>query len=328
MMEMTKRFDLRRGVVLAAWICALALITACAPPVKRAASEEPEIEKLLQAYNYDAAQPLNAEEKLISESGPQKYYHVAYDSTNGERVPALLYVPKKGDGPFPCVIVQHGYGGNKDMGGSFAAFLIPQGFAVFAIDIEYHGERVEPGKDVMSTDARDDVRALSQTVTDLRRAVDYLSQRKDINKDRIGYTGTSLGGFVGAVFAGVEPRIKTAVLIVGGGGWEEMFETSAVGAIVDVREYCAANNISLSDFAEPYDVIEPLNFIGLMAPRPLLMLNCENDRFVPKPTGEALFSAANEPKNIKWFTCDGDIAHIPPMDKALDLTKKWFKKYL
>ena len=107
-----------------------------------------------------------------------------------------------------------------------------------------------------------------------------------------------------------------------------MFETSAVGAIGQVREYCKENNISLSEFAKPYDVVEPLTFIGRFAPHHLLMLNCENDRYVPKPTAEALFSAANEPKSIKWFTCDGDIAHIPPMDKALDISKKWFKKYL
>lgn len=319
---------IRRAAFFPAWIFVIALLTACTPPTKTAVSDERSVEQLVQTYNYDAAQPLNAEEKLISDSGPMSYYHVLYDSANGERVPALLYVPKKGAGPYPCVLVQHGYGGNKDMGGTFAAFLIPQGYAVFAIDIEYHGERVEPGRDVMSTNAQTNVRSLSQTVTDLRRAVDYLSQRGDIDDTRIGYVGVSLGSFLGAIFAGVEPRLKTSILIVGGGGWEDMLETSTVGAIEQVREYCKDNNISISDFAEPYDVIEPLNFVGRFAPHPLLMINCENDRFVPKPTGEALFNAAQEPKSIKWFTCDGDIAHIPPMDKVMDLAKKWYKKYL
>jgi hypothetical protein len=49
---------------------------------------------------------------------------------------------------------------------------------------------------------------------------------------------------------------------------------------------------------------------------------------VPKATAEELFAAAGDPKHIEWFTCAGEIAHIPPMDRILADVKKWFKQTL
>ena len=180
----------------------------------------------------------------------------------------------------------------------------------------------------MSLDAADDARALSQSVVDLRRTVDYLASRGDIDMDRIGYIGVSLGSFVGSVFAGVDPRVRTAVFVVGGGGWKAMIDTSGVHALEAIRAHEAERGRDTADFAKALHVVEPLAFAPRIAPRPVLMINCDNDQYVPKPTAEDLFASLGEPKDIRWFTCDGDIGHIPPMDKALNLAVKWYKKYL
>src|SRR3954462_14273152 len=51
-----------------------------------------------------------------------------------------------------------------------------------------------------------------QWIKDLRRTIDYLATRKDINIDRIGYYGFSWGGERAALALAIEPRIKAAVL--------------------------------------------------------------------------------------------------------------------
>jgi len=48
-------------------------------------------------------------------------------------------------------------------------------------------------------------------------ADDYLETKPEIDKERIGYAGGSMGGILGVIFIGVEPRIKAAALIVAGG---------------------------------------------------------------------------------------------------------------
>jgi uncharacterized protein len=312
-------------------IVGIATVLRAEAGIGNAASPRPADErlgKLLKHFEYDRSAPLNVEEKFLMKTGGYSQYHLLFDSTNGERVPASLFLPVKPAPPFPCIIVQHGYGGDKSMGGTFASVLIPRGYAVIAIDIEYHGERKEAGKDVLSTDIEDDARALSQTVVDLMRTVDYLASRGDIDMNGIGYIGASLGSFLGAVFAGVDERVKSVFLIVGGGDWEKMLATSKVGPFDGIRDLYKQKGLPYSDYDKRMDAVEPLNYIGLVSPRPLLMVNCSNDKYVPKENAEELYDAAKDPKKIEWYTCDGDIAHIPPMDKTLSLIKKWFKKTL
>jgi len=282
----------------------------------------------LKSYEYDHSAPLNAAESVVLKAGVYTQYHFVVDSTNGERVTGFLYMPMKPKPPFPCIIVQHGYGGDKGMGGVFAGFLVPRGYAVAAIDIEYHGERKQEGKDVLSTDVEDDARALRQSVIDLMRTVDYLNARGDIDMDRIGYIGASLGSFLGAVFTGIDERVKSVLLIVGGGDWEKMLASSQVGSFGVLRDFYKRKGLSYADFDARMDVVEPLNYIGRVAPRPLLMINCSNDKFVPKETAEELYAAARDPKKIEWYTCDGDIAHVPPVDKTLVQIRDWFKQTL
>ena len=57
-----------------------------------------------------------------------------------------------------------------------------------------------------------------QTVLDCRRAVAWLAARPEVDADRLGIFGTSLGSFMGALVAAAEPRVHSACLLLGGGG--------------------------------------------------------------------------------------------------------------
>lgn len=290
---------------------------------KAGVSNETKLQIYVKSYQYDHKLPLNAEIKKIGVMGAFTLYHVFYDSLNGERVPGQIYIPTKGNAPYPCVIVQHGYGDSKNFGGLIANVLAPKGYAVMAIDIEYHGERKETGKDVISTDVKDDVRSLHQTVVDQMRMIDYLASRGDIDMSRIGYVGVSLGSFLGSILSGVDPRVKSTILIVGGGDWNKMIHTSQVPPFAVIQDFCGHDDKKIKAFSDQMDVIDPLNYIGLVSPRKLLMLNCLNDKYVPKANAEELYSAAKDPKEIQWFTCPGDIGHIPPIDKITVIVRKW-----
>ena len=67
------------------------------------------------------------------------------------------------------------------------------------------------------------VSALRQAVLDARRGLDYLAKRPDIDPNRLGIAGISLGGVLSGVTAGVDPRIKTAITIVGGADFAKGF---------------------------------------------------------------------------------------------------------
>jgi poly(3-hydroxybutyrate) depolymerase len=56
-----------------------------------------------------------------------------------------------------------------------------------------------------------------QLIVDLRRAVDLLEARGDVDGDRIGYPGFSYGAAMGGLLAGVEHRIAAFVVASGDG---------------------------------------------------------------------------------------------------------------
>jgi dienelactone hydrolase len=51
---------------------------------------------------------------------------------------------------------------------------------------------------------------------DLRRSIDYLETRDDIDHERLAYLGTSWGGRMGAIFPAVETRLRLVILWLGG----------------------------------------------------------------------------------------------------------------
>jgi dienelactone hydrolase len=75
-----------------------------------------------------------------------------------------------------------------------------------------------------------------QAAKDLRRAVDYLQTRPDIDAQRFAYFGLSLGAGVGPIMTAVEPHFKASILL--GGGlyvWQRPPESEAFHFLPRVR---------------------------------------------------------------------------------------------
>lgn len=263
----------------------------------------------LAFYDYDANLPLDVEQTEAKRTDAFTQYHLWYTSAHSQRVSALLTIPAGATNP-PVIFVQHGYGDSKEVDYVQwpTMFIIKEGYAVMSIDAQYHGERKKPNFpqelfNVRSPEARD---AFVQTVIDLRRAVDLLAKRDDVDATRVGYLGMSMGAMLGAVFCGVEKRVNAACLVVGGGGFAQL-----LGAKVDPE--VRANT----------DVIDPVYYVGMISPRPLLMINGRKDDKVRPANAQAMFDAAREPKRIEWY--DGG-HYDPPLAKVQEWVSEFFAK--
>jgi cephalosporin-C deacetylase-like acetyl esterase len=273
------------------------------------ASYEGHPEDYLALYSYDRGLPLNVDETILADTDTYRLYKLYFDSVNLERIPALFMIPKA-EGRCPCIVFLHGYGGSKEDSLSLIDVAAAEGYAFIAIDAEYHGERREEGRTLYSTDIEDTVRGFIQTVLDLRRAVDYLETRPEIDAGRIGYVGGSMGGIIGAIFIGVEPRIKAAALIVAGGNMSLMVRESEHPAIPPIRRYLEEQGITYDELQRMLDPIDPLNFIGRFSPRPVVFHLGSYDRIVPAEASRQLYMRAGEPKEVYWY----DAGHNLPME--------------
>lgn len=240
-------------------------------------------------YDYDHALPLEDTVTLISDTAGFSMYGVSYISVHNKRVTGLLSVPAKSDKPAPVIILLHGLGDRKTVDYIQAGhnIFLDSGYAVLRIDVANHGNRKEHNYDFSLTDGyRYWTRSLvSQTVFDLRRSIDFLETRPEVDAERIGFFGISLGGIIGTIFSGVDERLKVPVIALAGGNLSLMFGLDALTE--DTKDF--------------FSIIDPINFVANIAPRPLLMINAENDEVIAPLTSKLLFNKAKQPKQIIWY---------------------------
>jgi dienelactone hydrolase len=87
---------------------------------------------------------------------------------------------------------------------------------------------------------------------DLRRAVDYLSTRADVDTDRLAYVGLSWGARLAAINLALEPRFKVSVLYLAG------FMTAPRRPEVDEINFLPHVTIPTLVMSGKYDDIFPL----------------------------------------------------------------------
>jgi dienelactone hydrolase len=157
---------------------------------------------------------------------------VTYTTEFGMRVPAILYLPKQRSGKIPGLIVVNGHGGDKYSWYAFYTGIeyARAGAAVLAYDPIGEGERNIQRKS--GTRAHDKLQEPEEMgrrmgglmMTDLMQAVSYLSERAEVDPQRIGAMGYSMGSFVASLTCAVETRLRACVA-VGGGNLDGPMET-------------------------------------------------------------------------------------------------------
>lgn len=198
-------------------------------PAKDYSSDLPcsdeEFKIMLEQFEYDQT-PLNAEVELIDERSPfwrrkeKITFDAAYDS---ERMIAYLFVPKSVDPPYQAVIYWPGSSAYESK--SFqdlperhsTELILTCGRALlFPVYKGTYERGFEEGPGSIHAGPLAFRDAYIQMVKDLRRSVDYLETRNDIDRERIAYCGMSAGAAFGPWGLAVEDRFKAAVLISGG----------------------------------------------------------------------------------------------------------------
>jgi cephalosporin-C deacetylase-like acetyl esterase len=133
---------------------------------------------------------------------------------------------------------------------------------------------------------------------DLRRAVDLLVARPDVDTARLAYYGVSYGAAMGGLLAGVEHRLKAYVLAVGDGGLVSHFTGPDDANRPEVVSFPAEQRERWLQAMRP---IEPINFIGRAAPAALLFQAGTKDELIPQQDTRRYYQAASQPKQLRWY---------------------------
>src|SRR5260370_24050488 len=181
-----------------------------------AASSVAQDPELLRHFDYDHHTPLNIKRLGVQHRARADVYDITYDSLQGGVVPAYLVVPK-GRGPFAAVIWGHWYWENSSMRNrreflDEAIVLAQAGVVSLLTDGPVARPGHEPIKDPL--DERN-FAEFFHPVMDMRRGVDVLLSRGNVDRKRIAFVGHSYNAGVGALLSGVDRRLRPFVLLPG-----------------------------------------------------------------------------------------------------------------
>ena len=260
-------------------------------------------ERSLFAYDVDA--PLNLVKTLQATTNGVERSAISYDSPDGGQATGFMFDPVARPAGRPAIVLMHGMPGSAaDMIG-YATTLASYGAVVIAIDAPH--ARRGPPPILMTPEDRDEQIRLMR---DLQRAVDVLRADPRVDDDRIAYLGVSYGGAMGALFAGIEQRIATAVLVVGDGG--------LITHSTRPEDFDYLSTLTCGQRAawfEAMSPIEPIRFIPLAAGTPLLLQNGHLDDLVRPADAAALHEAAPEPKTVLWYNAGHNLNQQAAFDR-------------
>jgi dienelactone hydrolase len=210
------------------------------------------------------------------------------------------YYRSRQAGRRPGVIVLHIMGGDFALSRLFCNCLAQHGVCALFVKMPYYGERRDPTspRRMVSIDPRETVEGMTQAVLDIRRATAWLADQPEIDAERLGIFGISLGGITSALALAAEPRLNSACLMLAGGdigkvGWDAP-ETRAV------RERWLAQGGTQASFVEVLRTVDPLAYAEKARGKRILMLNAAHDEVIPRTCTESLWQALGEPE-IHWY---------------------------
>lgn len=251
-----------------------------------------------KVFAYDATKPLNfAVGKTETPARGVTVFEISYDSPKGGRVPGYLVVPA-GKGRFAAVVYMHWGQGNKTEFLSEAVKMAQRGAIGIMIDAPYWRPDVPPPAKGKEAEAERD--GYIQMVVDLRRAIDLLVARKDVDPERIGYVGHSLGATWGVPLAAAEKRIRVLVLM---GGLPKVPPDWDDDSFYQQAQRATTPRAEFDKEAAVLGPIEPEKFGANTGPAKVYFQWAQHDMYISRQSADEYFDAVAGPKQQKkYFT--------------------------
>jgi dienelactone hydrolase len=303
------------------------------PPAAPAQAEgnaeppKPSYPDLLPRFDYDSHAGLEMRETDVHKRDKVRLIELNYAGASGDRVPAYLLIPP-GGGPFPAIIWGHWLKkgsplANKDEFLEEAVVLARSGVVSLLIDApQARNEWVEAKSDSGPLEAaKQQSEAGVHQVTDLRRGIDLLYGRPDVDRKRIAYVGHSWDAHVGAILAGVETRITAYVLMASGyADEEEAFASKDPQTIAHIKQVGEDN---VREYFREYAWDDPVYFLGHTDRESIFLQFASGDPISKAAAQKYLDRFSSKDKKMEFY----DAPHALNAAARLD-RDRWLQKYL
>jgi cephalosporin-C deacetylase-like acetyl esterase len=261
---------------------------------------------------------------------------VAFESQPNHHVTGLFYLPKNTKPPYPAVYIPCGHsylGKGSDAYQRAARLFAMNGFAVLQADPISQGERLQYldengkpitaermlmheilGQHLMLTGSNTLIHELWENI----RALDFLEQHPQVDKNKLAVAGNSGGGTQALYLSGYDSRIKTAVISCYLSTTENKLNT--IGSQDGCQQLWGEGKIG----------IEEQDFLMMAAPIPIAILSATEDFFDKEGAKIAfdelkrIYTILGVPEKVEHIFAEGKHGWQKPLrEEAVKWCKKW-----
>ena len=294
----------------------------CDPAYVGPAKRTPE---MLEYYSYPR-QKIEAKVEKIAEKKRYIIQGIEFPSAlnvfGTENIKLDYYMQNK-PGKFPTVLVLPISGGVDFSVRGFAKHFASNGFNCAVV----HNREFDLGDTETAEEVENYFR---QTVLDNRQVLDYLVQREEVDSDKLGCLGLSLGGIRASIVAGVDERLKCIVIGLAGGS---IADITVLSKEKEIEEYISeliemgiSPDVIHAELSEKV-VTDPLRLARYSDAREILMFTAMFDRVVPRKCCDQLWKSIGKPEIVYLFAGHySSFLFLPYAEmKSLSFFKKRFQ---
>ncbi|RMG39922.1 MAG: hypothetical protein D6725_04410, partial [Planctomycetota bacterium] len=280
--------------------------------------------------------PLHPRLVRVIDAGAYRIECVLYESRPGHHVTANVYVPR-GQGPFPAVVVASGHSRSAkaaEYNQRFGGALAGHGMIALCYDPIGQGERSQILDDEGQPRFRSTTtehfligvgsllvgrNTASYRIWDAIRAIDYLCQRNDVDRRRIGMTGCSGGGTLTAYTMALDQRVRCAA--------PACYITTFERLIATIGPQDTEQNI----YGQIAFGMDQPDYLLMRAPRPTLIAATTEDFFDIAGTWDAMrqakriYTRLGRPEAVAIVEADGKHG-VKPV--SLAAITQWMRRWL
>jgi dienelactone hydrolase len=246
-----------------------------------------------QVFDYYKNAPLNFTQKEMDNRDGVRLSSCSFETKDGKANGYL--VEPTAAGAHPAIVWMHS---NGPLNWVADATLLAQSGAVSLI--------IDPPSGG-GNDAEAFRNAMIDAVVAIRRAVDVLETRQNVDPKRIAYVGHSFGAMMGANAISVDRRFRAAVFEVGLLGMDVHIATSPHPWAAGIRKDLGDK---LPAFLKAIEPLDTSHFLPQAPHIPLLFQSARYDPGVPEKDSLDFYNIANQPKELKWYPSGHDVSDI------------------
>jgi len=236
----------------------------------------------------------------------------------GERISTVLHIPD--ETPAPTVVFCHGFTAHKieahRLFVNAARRICKEGFVAVRFDFRGSGESDGEFEDI----------TVSSEVSDLNTILKFITERTEVDKNKIGLVGISLGGVVSILTAAQNPIVKAVCT------WSSPAYFRPLPGIDQSQiekgyiDLPSGYRIKIGFFEDAFkcNILENCSKIS---PRPMLIIHGSQDNIAPVEHAKMLYEKAGEPKKLVIIDgADHSFNRKDWEDEVIRITTEWFKE--